>query len=88
MLHYISKSPADCGEIIDMLVTCGINVDVQGDTKSTPLHYACFYGNIKTVESLLKHGTDVNIKGHCKRTALHYALHFDRQRRTNKSAFD
>jgi ankyrin repeat protein len=39
-----------------------VNIQLQKDSKSTPLHGAAFHGHVSIVELLLAHGADVNIK--------------------------
>ena len=73
LLHYAALQ--DSGEMIQVLVEKGANVDVQ-DTRShwTPLMIAAGGGQLNTVKVLLMNGANADLQGARGMTALHLAF--------------
>lgn len=54
-------------------IVSGVEVDVQSDTRTTPLMYAANRNQVEMVEELIRHGADVNAQNMYGRTPLHWA---------------
>ena len=59
-----------------MLLQNGVNVDIKGVYKTTPLHLASKHGHRKTVELLIEKGANVNFENAKNITPLHVAAEF------------
>ena len=60
-------------DTVKLLIDNGANVNVQDETKSTPLHLASSFWSAETVRLLIEHGADVNAQDANHRTPLHLA---------------
>ena len=54
-----------------MLLEHGADVNTPGSDRSTPLHTAVRWADIKVVRVLLEHGADINAPGSGRSTPLH-----------------
>ena len=74
-------TPSDCcgytalffakdGEVVDMLVDAGAELDAQAEDGITPLMHACLRQNIEVAGALLKRGADPNLRDDEGRTVL------------------
>ncbi|CAM9211717.1 unnamed protein product [Ectocarpus fasciculatus] len=74
-------TPSDCcgytalffakdGEVVDMLVDAGAELDAQAEDGITPLMHACLRQNIEVAGALLKRGADPNLRDDDGRTVL------------------
>lgn len=61
---------ADC---IDMLIDCGVGVDVRDTDGNTPLFYAADSGHMHTFNKLIANGADPRARNARRYTALHFA---------------
>ena len=52
---------------------CEAYMNAQNDHGLTPLHYACYFGNLITVKYMLKLKADPTATSHNKETILHFA---------------
>jgi len=50
----------DMANIITMLIARGLHVDLAGNERRTPLHYAALSGKISSASSLLDHQANIN----------------------------
>ena len=66
-----AKNHSSCLKELLNYDTCNVNIiDKQG---RSPLHYACYYGNIKCVNLLIDHNVDINLHDKNGNSALFYA---------------
>ncbi len=63
-------------QVIDYMLSQGIDVDAKDKDDSTPLHWAAWYGQTATAEYLISKGADVNAKDIGGETPLHRAAVF------------
>lgn len=74
-------TPSDCcgytalffakdGEVVDMLVDAGAELDAQAEDGITPLMHACLGPNIEVARALLESGADPNLRDDEGRTVL------------------
>lgn len=66
----------DIKEVIKLINSKTIPINSTDKTGKTPLHCACFSGDIRIVEYLLGSGADINAITNSKSTALHIACEF------------
>jgi hypothetical protein len=61
--------------VLQLLLLCGVDVDVRGLCDQTPLHFASIGGHLDVVRYLLIHDADPNLqaKSNCDKTPLHRA---------------
>ena len=65
--------------IVQALLKIKVDVNIQDEKDSTPLHLAAEFGNPSIVEELLKNGADPNSKyDDLGDTSLHRAINFDK----------
>ena len=67
LLHYCALNSGI--DEIDLLVSCGAEVNAKGDMGFTPLHYAAMRGRLKVVEKLLALGADASLRNEWGDTA-------------------
>ncbi|KAI0220675.1 hypothetical protein LSAT2_027839 [Lamellibrachia satsuma] len=67
-VHYAAA--CDCDDVVDTLLSLGVDVDQPDDGEATPLHHAAASGNLGLVEYLLQRRVDVNHVSNSGRTAL------------------
>jgi len=66
----VRASEQSSGEVIEMLIRNGAQVNIHDDTKTavdnttgfTPLHAAAWHGNLSAIEVLMKHGAGVRAR--------------------------
>lgn len=84
VLIVATAAPMFTGEIHDailakdvtkvrQLLDQGVNVNVLGEYKRTPLHFAAAWGNIDLVRLLIDRGANIDARDHFKYTPLHMA---------------
>jgi Ankyrin repeats (3 copies) len=61
------------GSVVRLLLEHGADINVQGHSGWTPLHWASHYGALEIVRLLLEHGAGVEAKNFHDKTALQYA---------------
>jgi ankyrin repeat protein len=61
-------------EVVELLLKCGVSVDVRNDDTSTPLHTALRLGRITVAKLLLRWGADVNARDKQDASPLHWAV--------------
>ena len=71
-LHYAAQS-IQCTEILQAIISHGINVNATNKVNVTALEIACQKGNNKTINVLLNVGADPNIANADGYTCLHWA---------------
>ncbi len=65
-----------CNEhIVELLLNSGAYVDEKDLSGETPLHRACFYGNVKNAQILLQRGANINSKNILGQTTLHLSCY-------------
>lgn len=62
------------GQIVDLLLSSGADVNARDGTGSSPLHRAASAGHIKIAESLIAHGAAVNAEDDYGYTPLQLAI--------------
>jgi len=65
----LAKDIAKVRQLLDQ----GVNVNVLGEYKRTPLHFAAAWGNIYLVRLLIDRGANIDARDHVKQTPLHMA---------------
>ena len=74
-LHLVSQCPEYCHNenpnIARLLLELGVDVNALDKDHTTPLHFACFHGNIETAHILLDYGAEVNVQNADGQTPLH-----------------
>lgn len=60
-------------DLVKLLVERGADVNLAGDDKITPLHWAVEYDNYEIVEYLLKAGAKTDLTDNLQETAVHWA---------------
>lgn len=80
-LHHVSFFENETPELIKIclvLLKCGAIVDSKlDDTKETPLHFACYRGNVEITKLLLRFLADPNVSNDYGETPLYFACNFD-----------
>ncbi|KAB5518047.1 ankyrin repeat-containing domain protein [Coniochaeta sp. 2T2.1] len=66
------------GELVNLLIRYGANVNAPGYNGETPLHHAAHYGFTGITETLLDHGADINSRTSHGSTPLYAALSKDK----------
>lgn len=56
--------------LIELVTSRGIDIGATDNMDRSPLHYACFYGNLEVISWLLDHGADVNAEDQDGHTPL------------------
>ena len=59
--------------LIQILMSAGVNVDVQDSRGETPLYYACRSNLVGSAKCLVRFGANVNARDKTRRTPLHQA---------------
>ncbi|XP_063923595.1 uncharacterized protein LOC135137792 isoform X2 [Zophobas morio] len=72
-LHYASESQQNNRDIMQLLISKRIDVNVQNKTGQTALQLACLKGVFENVKILLHFGASVNSTDEDNNNALHYA---------------
>ena len=72
VLHWIARNGN--GEILDLLINAGADIDAKNSLGSTPLLEATQKNNVQAAETLIKHGADVNVQDIYGDTPLHLAV--------------
>jgi uncharacterized protein len=62
LIATISTDRPDKRELIELLLSCGADIQQRGVNDYTPLHYAAARNDVKLVELLLARGADPNAK--------------------------
>ncbi|HBL98179.1 TPA: hypothetical protein DDZ86_00880 [Candidatus Dependentiae bacterium] len=75
LLHWACRNGS--ADLVKLLITNGVLVDVKGWHNSTPLHWACFHGSLENVKVLVEQGATVNTMTEDGQTPLHWACHRD-----------
>ena len=70
-LHY--SAMVDRREIVNNLISHGLDPNVRDNSGSPPLHIAAFSGNVHCMNVLLEHNALVNMQNNSGSTALHLA---------------
>ena len=63
---------------IEEIINKGANINQPNEYGDTPLFYACFYGDAKTVITLIANGADINHVSNYGYTSLSYACLYGR----------
>lgn len=69
----VINNPANCLDILEVLLSSGDDVNKLGEGRCTPLHYAIYVDNYNIAKYLLGKGANPNLKDALGRTSLHYA---------------
>ncbi|XP_063912691.1 ankyrin-3-like [Zophobas morio] len=72
-LHFASSSKYDTTDIVNLLITRGIDVNIQNKSGATALHLVCEKGSHESAHILLKYGSSINVVDKDNCSALHYA---------------
>ena len=72
-LHRCAEEPKLLPKLKWLIETGGANVNQTSDDLGTPLHSACYKGNVSAIELLLRYGANVNAKDAFSATPLHRA---------------
>jgi ankyrin repeat protein len=72
-LHYAAQYGYN--DIVEAIILKGGTrvVQVVDYVNCTPIHWACLYGQTKTIDILLDHGADINATTYYKRTPISFA---------------
>ena len=62
LIATLSTDRTDMGEIIELLLSFGADIQQRGINNHTPLHYAATANDVAAIELLLKHGADPNAR--------------------------
>ena len=77
-LFHKYTSTEDCLDVfmplLQVLVSCGTDINTQAIDGSTPLHHCAATMNVIVCEFLLQHEADLHITDYLSRTALHYSV--------------
>ena len=71
-LHLVASNGKRTADVEQMLAN-GADVNSKDKSGMTPLHIACFFGHIGTVQVLIRYGADVNAVDDKGETPLHLA---------------
>lgn len=72
LIHWATDRNAT--EILEYLITCGANINLQDKEKQTALHYASSCGHSDCINILIKFGADKTIKDNDRQTCLDVAF--------------
>lgn len=61
--------------IVEILISYGINVNVKDENHMTPLHQACMRGDLEIVKLLISSGAEINAKSKDGTTPINMASH-------------
>ena len=70
-------------ELVELLITNGVDVNTKTDDGSTPLHEAARQGRTETGEVLITKDADVNAKDYDGKTPLDWAIEWKRTETSN-----
>lgn len=70
-LHYAGYYKID--ECVEMIIDCGLNVNVKDFEGNTPLFYASYSGHLPTFNKLICNGGNPKIRNRMKYSCLHFA---------------
>ncbi|XP_063924177.1 uncharacterized protein LOC135138192 isoform X2 [Zophobas morio] len=73
-LHH-SLDLNDNMEVINLLLSNGIDINAQNERGTTVLQLACQYNNFESAKTFLDNGSDINMTDNDKNTALHYVCY-------------
>ena len=62
------------GDMLELLIKLGANVNAQSGTLKTALMMAAFYGKLHMVELLKKYGANYELRDNVGKAAVHYAV--------------
>ena len=71
LLHFAARSKNS--QVVERLLSLGLDVNQQDYSGWTPLMDAVFYNNKEDVRILLEHGADTKIKNNDQKKAIDYA---------------
>jgi ankyrin repeat protein len=66
--------------VINLLISCGVNINSRNDDQVLPLHFSAYYNHIDNITPLLLHGADSGESDHIGTNILHIACekgHFE-----------
>ena len=72
-LHRCAEEPKLLPKLKWLIETGGANVNQTNDDLGTPLHSACYKGNVSAIELLIRYGANVNANDAFYATPLHRA---------------
>ena len=72
-LHFTSQHSMTIVDVVNFLVSSGYDVNERNECGKSPLHAACYNGNIDIVKVLLHHNANVNEQAHDGWTPLEAA---------------
>ncbi|EGC36183.1 hypothetical protein DICPUDRAFT_97668 [Dictyostelium purpureum] len=75
-IHILISTEEPRLEIIELLLSRNINVNIKNINGSTPLHLAVFWNHFKVLELLLKYNAGLDEKNNKGRTPLSLACHY------------
>ena len=58
---------------VKLLIDAGVDVNIRSDKGLSPLHFAAYFGNLKSVKFLIEAGAELNVKDQNGLTPLHQA---------------
>lgn len=61
-------------EVVEFLISKGVEVDIRNKYGKTPLHVAAYAGKVEVAELLLSKGADINARDKHGQTSLHKAV--------------
>jgi ankyrin repeat protein len=61
-------------DVVELLIEHGAWVDAITKSKTTPLHFAAYTGNIETAELLIEKGASMNAFKSDNKTPLHFVI--------------
>ena len=76
-LHCAAFSMFDRVEILDLLLSQGLDIEGRDFNYCTPLHIAACWDNVVIARGLLSHGANINAWNDTEYTPLHYAAKFN-----------
>ena len=69
----LSAAARDDTPALQKCIAEGVSVDINSQLGQAPLHIACLWGNVMSLELLIQAGADVNIQNSPGMTPLHFA---------------
>ncbi len=73
LLHYLYT---DDTNIVNFLLSLGIDINKTNEFGETPLHHACDYGLYETAKILVEKGANINLRGNSGKTPLVEAVEY------------